>query len=120
MATWDDVLAIAGTLPRAVAGRAPDDAPTYIIGRHPFARLRWADDGREILQFWTMGPGTAEIFAGRRDTFFRIDSFKVKASVWAWLDRLDEEELTEILAESHHARRGARERRRIADQGPDQ
>lgn len=121
MATWDDVVAIASTLPRATAGRAPDDAPTYITGRHPFARLRWGDDGREILQFWTMGPGTAEILADRRDTFFRIDSFKVKASVWAWLDRLDNDELTEILTESHRARRGAAERTRRTDHdAPDQ
>jgi hypothetical protein len=118
MATWDDVAAIARTLPGAVARRAPDDAPTYTIGRHPFARLRWADDGREILQFWTMGPGTAEMLADRRDTFFRIDSFKVKASVWAWLDRLDEGELTEILTDSHRARRGARDRQRPSNQGP--
>ncbi|MBO0811772.1 MAG: hypothetical protein J2P23_06965 [Microlunatus sp.] len=108
MATWDDAAAIAGRLPGAVAGRAADDAPTYDIGRHPFARLRWADDGREILQFWTLDPDTEELLAERRDTFFRIDTFRVKASVWAWLDHLDLEELAEILAESHRARRGAR------------
>jgi len=118
MATWNDVVAIASTLPRAAAGRAPDDAPTYTIGRHPFARLRWGANGREILQFWTMGPGTAEMFADRRDTFFRIDSFEVKASVWAWLDRLDEAELTEILTDSHRARRGVRDRERPKNQGP--
>jgi len=109
MATWDDVEAIAGALPGATSGRAPDDAPTYTVGRHPFARLRWSDDGREILQFWTMEPGTREMLADRRDTFFRIDAFKIKTSVWAWLDRLDTQELAEILAESHRARRGARE-----------
>lgn len=108
MATWDDVVAIAAGLPRAVPGRAPDDAPTYDVGRHPFARLRWSDDGREILQFWTFGLGTEDVYADRRDTFFRVDSFKVKASVWAWLDQLDEQELTEVLTESHRARRGAR------------
>lgn len=107
MATWDDVVEIASALPGAVAGQAHDDAPTYTIGRHPFARQRWSDDGREILQFWTMGPGTEEMLADRRDTFFRVDSFKVKASVWAWLDRLDRQELTEILIDSHRARRGA-------------
>jgi hypothetical protein len=108
MATWDDVAAISTRLPGAIPGRAPDDTPTYEIGRHPFARLRWTDEGREILQFWTMDPDTEQMLAGRRDTFFRIDAFKVKASVWAWLDRLDEEELGEILTESHRARRGAR------------
>lgn len=108
MATWEDVVAVASTLPGAAVGRAPDDAPTYDIGRHPFARLRWSEDGREILQFWTMDPDTEEMLADRRDTFFRIETFKVKASVWAWLDRLDHQELAEILTESHRARRGAR------------
>ncbi|QGN33490.1 hypothetical protein [Microlunatus sp. Gsoil 973] len=108
MATWDDVAAIAATLPGAVEGRAPDDAPTYDVGRHPFTRLRWDERGREILQFWTMEPDTEEILAGRRDVFFRIDRFRVKATVLAWLDRLDEQELAEILAESHRARRGVR------------
>jgi hypothetical protein len=32
----------------------------------------------------------------------------VKVSVWAWLDRLDEQELTEILTASWRARRGVR------------
>jgi hypothetical protein len=108
MATWDDVAAIAAALPGAVEGRAPDDAPTYTVGRHPFARLRWADDGREILQFWTMEPDAGEILAGRRDVFFRVERFKVKTTVLAWLDRLDEQELAEIITESHRARRGVR------------
>jgi len=108
MASWDDVIAIASTLPGALAARAPDDAPTYAIGRHPFARLRRADDGREILQFWTFRPGVEDVYADRSEVFFRIDVFDVKASVWAWLDRLGEEELTEILTESHRTRRGSR------------
>lgn len=108
MATWTDVERIASTLAGARAGLAHEGSPTYDIGRHPFARLRWDDDGREILQFWTMDLATKEMLAGRTDTFARIDTFKVKVSVWAWLDRLDEQELTEILTDSWLARRGVR------------
>jgi hypothetical protein len=108
MTSWDDVARIASGLPGARPGRAHDDSPTYDVGRHPFARLRWSDNGREILQFWSMDPDTEPMLADRRDTFFKVETFKVKATVWAWLDRLEETELAEILAESHRARRGAR------------
>lgn len=108
MASWHDVERIADTLAGARPGVAQEGSPTYDIGRHPFARLRWDDDGGEILQFWTMDLDTAAILADRADTFVRIDTFKVKVSVWARLDRLDEQELTEILTDSWLARRGVR------------
>ena len=38
----------------------------------------------------------------------RVDTFAVKASIRARLDRLDEAELRELLEESHRARRGVR------------
>jgi len=108
MATWQDVERIAGALAGARPGVAHDGSPTYDVGRHPFVRLRWDDDGREVLQFWTMDLGTAQMYAGRRDTFVRIETFKVKVSVWALLDRLDEQELTELVTDSWLARRGVR------------
>ena len=82
-------------------------SPTYDVGRHPFARLR-RDDGREILQFWSLDLDSEPALADRSDVFFRVDTFRVKASVWAWLDRLDEQELREILEDSWRARRGVR------------
>jgi len=108
MATWRDVERIALALDRAVPGVAHEGSPTIEVGRHPFARLRWDDDGREILQFWTQDLGTEAALADRRDTFFVVHTFAVKVSVWAWLDRLDEDELTEILTDSSLARRGVR------------
>lgn len=108
MASWRDVERIAGTLAGARPGEAPEGSPTYDVGRHPFARLRWDDDGGEILQFWTMDLATADMVADRPDTFVRVDTFKVKVSVWARLDRLDEQELTELLTDSWLARRGVR------------
>ena len=106
MATWRDVERIASRLARARPGVAHEGSPTYDVGRHPFARLRWDDDGREILQFWCLDLDSELALADRRDTFFRIDTFTVKVSVWVWLDRLDEQELTEILTDSWRARRG--------------
>lgn len=108
MATWDDVARIAGALAGARPGHTRDGSPTFDIGRHPFARLRCGDDGREILQFWSLELDSADALADRRDTFFAVHTFKVKVSICAWLDRLDEQELTEILTDSWLARRGVR------------
>lgn len=108
MASWSDVEEIAAGLAGAKAGWAHEGSPTIDIGRHPFARLRLGHDGREILQFWTQDLDTEAILADRRDTFFMINTFKVKVSVWAWLDRLDRPELDEILTDSWRARRGVR------------
>lgn len=108
VASWRDVEQIAATLDGARAGVAHEGSPTFDVGRHPFARLRWDDGGREILQFWTQDLATEAILADRTDTFFMINTFKVKVSVWAWLDRLDRDELTEILTDSWLARRGVR------------
>jgi hypothetical protein len=108
MATWADVERIGLTLAGASSGVAHEGAPTVVIGRHPFARLRLDDAGREILQFWSLERDAADQLAGERDVFFRVDVFPVKVTVWAWLDRLDEQQLTEILTDSWRARRGVR------------
>ncbi|TCC08366.1 hypothetical protein [Kribbella soli] len=108
MATWRDVERIAGSLAGARPGRAHEGSPTVDIGRHPFARLRWDDAGREILQYWSLDLDSGDALADRRDVFFVVHTFKVKVSIWAWLDQLDEDELTEILTDSWLARRGVR------------
>ncbi|WP_410791798.1 hypothetical protein [Kribbella sp. C-35] len=108
MATWRDVERIAGGLAGARPGRAHEGSPTVDVGRHPFARLRWDDAGREILQYWSLDLDSEDALADRRDVFFAVYRFKVKVSIWAWLDRLDEDELTEILTDSWLARRGVR------------
>lgn len=103
------VEAIASSLPGARAGVASDGAPTFDIGRHHVARLRLDGNGDEILQFWTQDLATEEMLADRKDTFFLIDTFRVKVSVWAWLDLLDRDELEDILTDSWLARRGVRD-----------
>lgn len=108
MATWADVERIALALDGARTGLSHAGDPAIDVGRHPFARLRWGDDGREILQFWSLDRDSEAALADRSDTFLRVDTFPVKVSVWAWLDRLDETELTEVLTDSWRARRGVR------------
>jgi len=107
MATWSGGGRSASGLAGARPGVAHEGSPTYDVGRHPFARLRWVDD-REALQYWSLEIDSALALADRADTFLRVDTFKVKVSIWAWLDRLDEQELTEILTDSWRARRGVR------------
>ncbi len=109
MATWRDVERIASGLAGARPGVAHEGSPTYDVGRHPFARLRHDDDsGREILQYWSLELDSADALADRPDTFLRVDTFRVKVSIWAWLDMLHPDELAELLTDSWRARRGVR------------
>ncbi len=107
MATWRDVEGIASSLEGATPGLSHAGEPTFDIGRHPFARLRF-DADREVLQYWSLELDSALALTDRADVFFRVDTFKVKASIWAWLDRVSADELTEILTDSWRARRGVR------------
>jgi hypothetical protein len=107
VATWRDVERIALSLAGAKPGTAHEGSPTIDVGRHPFARLR-RDDGRELLQYWSLELDSAQALAARPDTFVRVDTFRVKVSIWACLDELDEEELIELLTDSWRARRGVR------------
>ena len=116
MATWADVDELAGRLPGAEVGVAHEGAPAWYAGRHTFARLRWDDDGRELVQVWTGEMDTGQALAGRRDTFVRIDTFRYRVTMWARLDRLDRRELAELLLDSYDIRGG---RRRRGDTGLD-
>jgi hypothetical protein len=108
MASWQDVERLALALPGARTGLSHTGDPAIEVGRHPFARLRWDEEGRELLQYWSLDLDSAAALADRADTFVRVDTFKVKVSIWARLDLLDEVELRELLEESHRARRGVR------------
>jgi hypothetical protein len=107
MASWRDVERVASSLEGATPGVSHTGEPTFDIGRHPFARLRF-DGDREVLQYWSLEPDSALALADRADVFIRVDTFKVKASIWARLDALTPGELTEILTDSWLARRGVR------------
>lgn len=110
MATWDDVDELAERLPGAVLGAAHEGSPAWFAGRHPFARLRWDDDGRDIVQVWSGEMDLADALADRRDTFVYIATFRYRVSLWALLERLDRVELAELVLDSYDIRGGRRRR----------
>ena len=110
MATWADVDDVAERLPGAELGVAHEGSPAWYAGRHTFARLRWDDDGRELVQIWTGEMDTEKALAGRRDTFVRIDTFRYRVTMWGRLDHLDRRELAELLLDSYDIRGGRRRR----------
>lgn len=110
MATWADVDELAGRLPGAELRVAHEGSPAWYAGRHTFARLRWDDDGHELVQVWTGDMDTGLALDGRRDTFVRIDTFRYRVTMWAQLDLLDRRELAELLLDSYDIR-GGRHRR---------
>ena len=110
MATWDDVCDLAARLPGSDLGQAHEGSPAWYAGRHPFARLRWDDADRELVQVWSSEMDTADALADRRDTFLRIDTFRFRVTMWARLDRIDRRELAELLLDSYDIRGGRRRR----------
>lgn len=110
MPTWADVDELCSRLPGAERGEAHEGSPAWFAGRHPFARLRLDDTGRELVQVWTGEMDTEAALAGRRDTFVRIDTFRFRVTLWARLDRIDRRELAELLLDSYDVRGGPRRR----------
>jgi hypothetical protein len=110
VATWRYVCAVAEQLPDAVLGEAHEGSPAWYAGRHSFARLRWDDEEREILQTWTGDMDTEAALANRRETFPVIATFRKRVSLWAYLDQLDERETVELVLDSYGIRGGARRR----------
>ena len=72
--------------------------------------LRALSDNMALAEVSGIDLDSEAALADRADTFFAIHTFTVKVSIWAWLDRLDVQELTEILTDSWLARRGVRHR----------
>lgn len=104
MSSWRDVEALCAQLPGAELGEAHEGSPAYFVGRHPFARLRWSEGGREILQFWSEEMDTAAAFANRHDVFPVVHTFTHRVSIWAYLDALSEREIAEMVLDSYLAR----------------
>jgi hypothetical protein len=101
MASWDDVGKVALGLPEVAAGQAHEGSPAYDVAGKQFARLRWDDAGREILQFWS-GESREALVQGKPDAYWITKAFP--AAVFAWLDQLDAGELREILTDSWRVR----------------
>src|SRR5262245_65075919 len=104
MTSWRDVAALCARLPGATPGEAHEGSPAYFVGRHPFARLRWSEDAREILQFWSADMDTDATLADRRDVFPVVHTFTYRVSIWAYLDALGEREMVEMVLDSYLAR----------------
>jgi hypothetical protein len=110
VASWRDVDELSARLPGTVLGQAHEGSPAWYAGRHQFARLRWDEDGRELLQYWTGEMDTERALADRRDVFPWIATYSFRVSVWAYLDRLTVREVAEVLLDSYGVRGGARRR----------
>jgi hypothetical protein len=108
MATWDDVTDLVRGLPDARATTAHEGSPSWSAGSHQFARLRWDDDGRELLQTWSSDMSLADALEARRDVFPVIHVFRFRVSTWAVLACLDRREVAELLLDSYAIRGGQR------------
>ena len=100
MTTWDDVGRIALTLPDVAEGRAHEGSPAYDVSGRQFARLRWNDERREILQFWS--DDREALAHSRPDAYWITKAFP--AAVFAHLDAIALDELREILTDSWRTR----------------
>jgi len=113
MATWADVCELAERLPGAMLGQAHEGSPAWYAGRHPFARLRWDDDDRELVQVWSGEMDTGRALEGRRETFPVVNTFEYRVSMWGRLDLLDRQELAELVLDSYDIRGGRRRRGQV-------
>jgi hypothetical protein len=113
MATWQDVCELSGRLPDARLGEAHEGSPAWYAGRHQFARLRWDDDGRELLQVWTGDMDLGPALAARRDAFPLVHTFQYRVTCWGYLDRLDLREVAELLLDSYGIRGGPKRRKAV-------
>ena len=83
-------------------------SPSWSAGSHQFARLRWDDDDRELLQVWTGDLSASDAWSGRSDVFVVVHTFTYRVSGWALLERLDRREVAELLLDSYTIRGGVR------------
>ncbi|WP_350275956.1 hypothetical protein [Kribbella sp. HUAS MG21] len=113
MTSWREVCELAGRLPDARLGEAHEGSPAWYAGRHQFARLRWDDDGRELLQVWTGDMDAGAALAGRPDVFPVVNSFQYRVTAWCYLDRIDLRETAELLLDSYGIRGGPTRRRAV-------
>jgi hypothetical protein len=108
VATWDDVDDLVKGLTDARATTAHEGSASWSAGSHQFARLRWDDRGRELLQVWTGDLTASGAWSARPDTFVVVQTFRFRVCGWALLERLDRREVAELLLDSYTIRGGVR------------
>jgi hypothetical protein len=104
VATWADVERIGLSLPETALGEAHEGSPALVTRERQFARLRWDDDGREILQFWVADPDLVAAYVNDDPATYRGAPGFSKKVVMATLSRLDDQLLRELLVESWSCR----------------
>lgn len=101
MSTEDDVRRLATALPQ-VSERTSYGTPAFYVAGKIFARFH---EEPGVLVCWRADLGERELLlAADPDKFFTTDHYTGHASVLVRLDRIDAEELSELLAEAWDAR----------------
>jgi hypothetical protein len=113
MTTWRDVCELAERLPDARLGEAHEGSPAWYAGRHQFARLRWGDDGRELLQVWTGDMNAGAALAERPAVFPVVHTFQYRVTAWCYLDQIGPRETAELMLDSYGIRGGPKRARAV-------
>ncbi|MGW0482678.1 MmcQ/YjbR family DNA-binding protein [Nonomuraea sp. NPDC003214] len=101
MSTEDDVRRLATALPE-VTERISYGTPAFYVAGKIFARVH---EEPGVLVCWRASLDEREaLVQADPDTFFTTDHYAGHASVLVRLDRVDAEELSELLAEAWEAR----------------
>jgi hypothetical protein len=101
---WSDVETIGLTLPASTLGEAHEGSPALLVRTQQFARLRWDDAGREVLQFWVPDGDLVHAFVQTDPVTYWGAAGYSKNVVMARLSRLDANTLRELLVESWYSR----------------
>lgn len=107
---WYDVHDLVAELPKAMVVQGAD-SPVCRIGRAEFARLRWDQVDRQLLQTWSADLELAQVLAAEPDTFPVVQVYASRLMVLSYLDRLHRHEVAELLLDSYRLRAGRRGKR---------
>jgi hypothetical protein len=94
---WDDVAAIGETLPGVTAGRWWG-TPGLLVGKKGFCRLRTNPDAL-VIKVADLDDKEA-LLRGDPDTYFTTPHYEGSAHVLVRLDRIDRDELRDLLEDA--------------------
>lgn len=108
--SWFDVHDLVAGLPRAMVVQG-DESPVCVVRRAEFARLRWDESDRQILQTGSNDLALAESLAAEPERFPLVQVYGSRVMILAYLDRVSRREVAELLLESYRLRAGRRGKR---------
>lgn len=108
--TWFDVQDLIVGLPGAMIVQG-EDSPVCVVRRAEFARLRWDQTDREILQTGSDDLELGTLLTADPATFPLVQVYRGRVMILAYLDQLSHRELAELLLESFRLRAGRRGKR---------